>query len=75
MVNPKPKALNLVNANLDLDMSKWIGLKKGQTIVTFRVENLFDKKIYVPTLAYSGTPNSFPYGPGRTFYIGLELYN
>jgi len=75
MVNPKPKALNLVNANVDLDMSKWIELKKGQFIFTFRVENLFNKKIYVPTLAYSGTPNSFPYNAGITFYAGLTVKN
>jgi len=75
MANPEPKEINLVNMNLDLDLSKRIGLKKGQSTFTFRVENLFDEKIYVPTLAYSGTPNSFPYLPGRTFYIGLELYN
>ncbi len=75
VVNPEPKAVNLVNMNLDLDLSKWLGLKKGRSIFTFRVENLFDEKIYVPTLAYSGTPNSFPYGPGTTFYAGLTLYH
>jgi len=75
MANPEPKEINLVNMNLELDLSKWIGLKKGQSTFTFRVENLFDERIYVPTLAYSGTPNSFPYLPGRTFYIGLELRN
>jgi len=75
VVNPEPKEINLVNMNLDLDLSKWIGLKKGQSTFTFRVENLFDEKIYVPTFTYSGTPNSFPYLPGRTFYIGFELHN
>jgi len=73
VANPEPKAINLVNMNLDLDMSKWMRLKKGQSTFTFRIENLFDEKIYVPTLAYSGTPNSFPYGPGRTFFAGLKL--
>jgi len=65
--------VNLVNMNLDLDLSKWTGLNKGQSTFTFRVENLFDEEIYVPTLAYSGTPNSFPYSPGITFYAGLTL--
>ncbi len=74
MVNPEPEAINLVNLNVDLDLSKRIGLEKGQSTFTFRVENLFDEKIYVPTLAYSGTPNSFPYGPGMTFYTGMTIY-
>jgi outer membrane receptor protein involved in Fe transport len=73
MANPEPEAINLLNFNLDLDLYKWTGFKKGQAIFTFRIENLFDEKVYVPTLAYSGTPNSFPYGPGRTFYGGLRI--
>jgi outer membrane receptor for ferrienterochelin and colicins len=73
VVNPEPKAMNLVNMNLDLDLSKLTGLNKGQSTFTFRIENLFDEEIYVPTLAYAGTPNSFPYNPGITFYAGLTL--
>jgi outer membrane receptor protein involved in Fe transport len=73
VVNPEPKAMNLVNMNLDLDLSKLTGLNKGQSTFTFRVENLFDEEYYVPTLAYSGTPNSFPYNPGITFYAGLTV--
>jgi len=73
VVNPKPEALNLLNLNIDIDLSKWMGLKKGQSIFTFRLENLLDEKIHVPTLAYSGTPNSFPYNAGRTFYAGFKI--
>jgi outer membrane receptor protein involved in Fe transport len=73
MANPEPEAINLLNFNLDLDLYKWTGFKKGRSIFTFRIENLFNEKVYVPTLAYSGTPNSFPYGPGRTFYAGLRI--
>ncbi|MCJ7729203.1 MAG: TonB-dependent receptor [Sedimentisphaerales bacterium] len=73
VVNPEPKAIHLVNTNLDLDLSKWMGLKKGQSILTLRIENLFNEKIYVPTFAYTGSPNSFPYGPGRTWFCGLKL--
>jgi outer membrane receptor protein involved in Fe transport len=73
VVNPEPKAVNLVNFNLDLDMYKWTGFKKGCSILTFRIENLFNEKIYVPTLAYAGTPNSFPYGPGRMWFLGLKI--
>ncbi len=73
VVNPEPKVINLVNMNLDLDLSKWIGWKKGQSTFTFRIENLLDEEIYVPTFAYIGSPNSFPYGPGRTFYAGLTV--
>jgi outer membrane receptor protein involved in Fe transport len=73
VVNPEPKAINLVNLNVDLDMYKWTGLKKGCSIFTFRIENLLNEKIYVPTFAYTGSPNSFPYGPGRTWFLGLKI--
>ena len=73
VVNPEPEAVNLVNLNVDLDLYKWTGLKKGRSIFTFRIENLFNEKVYAPTLAYAGTPNSFPYGPGTTFYGGITI--
>ncbi len=75
VVNPGPEAIHLVSTNVRLDVSKHIGLKKGQSILTLRAENIFNEKIYVPTFAYTGSPNSFPYGPGATFYIGLTLRN
>ncbi len=73
VANSEPDEMHLVNMNLDLDISKWMGLGKGQSVLTLRVENLFDEDGYVPTLAYSGTPNSFPYGPGRTWYVGMKV--
>jgi outer membrane receptor for ferrienterochelin and colicins len=73
VANPETKAINLFNLNLDLDLYKWTGFKKGRAIFMFRIENLFNEKIYVPTFAYSGSPNSFPYGPGRTCYAGLRI--
>jgi outer membrane receptor for ferrienterochelin and colicins len=75
MVNPSPEPLNLVTVNVRLDASSSLGLKKGRTIVTFRIENLFNEKIYVPTFAYTGSPNSFPYGPGITFYASVTVKN
>jgi outer membrane receptor protein involved in Fe transport len=73
VANKEPEEIHLVNMNLDLDLSKWIGLAKGQSTFTFRIENLFNEKIYVPTLAYSGTPNSFPYNAGRTWFAGMKI--
>jgi len=75
VVNPSPKPLNLVTVNVRLDASSSLGFKKGQTIVTLRVENLFNEKVHVPTFSYTGSPNSFPYGPGITFYAGLMVKN
>jgi outer membrane receptor protein involved in Fe transport len=69
--NPEPKAINLVNTNINLDLSKWMGLRKGQSTLTFRIENLFNEKIYVPP--FDVVPNSVPYGPGITFYAGLTV--
>jgi outer membrane receptor protein involved in Fe transport len=73
MVNPAPEPVNLVNLNIDIDPSKFLGLAKKQATLTFRIENLFNEKIYVPALAYSGSPNSFPYGPGRMWFLGLKI--
>lgn len=74
VVNPEPEAVNLVSLNIDIDASRWMGLKKKQCVLTLRGENLLDEEVYVPTLAYTGSPNSFPYGSGMTFYAGLT-YN
>jgi len=75
VVNPSPESLNLVTVNVRLDASSSLGLKKGRTIVTLRVENLFNEKVHVPTFAYTGSPNSFPYGPGIAFFAGLTVKN
>lgn len=72
-VNPEPEPLHLLSLNVRLDASKWMGLPKERAIVTLRAENLLDQKIYVPTFAYTGAPNSFPYGPGLAVYAGLTL--
>jgi outer membrane receptor for ferrienterochelin and colicins len=73
IVNPKPKAVSLISMNLQLDVSKLLGLKKGQSNFIFKVENLLDDEIYVPSFAYLGTPNSFPYNAGRTWFAGLKI--
>jgi len=73
VVNPKPESINLLNLNVDLDISKNIGLAKGQSTLTLRIENLLDEEIYLPTFGYIGVPNSFPSGPGRTWYVGVKL--
>ncbi|MFA7485819.1 MAG: hypothetical protein WCZ89_07325, partial [Phycisphaerae bacterium] len=72
-VNPKPESLNLVNLNVRIDPSHWFDIPKNRAILTFKIENLFNEKVYAPTFAYTGTPNSFPYGPGITFYTGLRI--
>ncbi len=73
VVNPKPSAVNLISMNVRLDTSELMGLKKGRSILTLRVENLLNEKINVPTFAYTGSPNSFPYGPGIMFFAGLLI--
>ena len=74
LVNPEPESLNLVSLNVRIDASEWTGLEKGRFILTLRAENLLDEKVYAPTFAYTGSPNSFPYGPGITFYGGFAFY-
>jgi outer membrane receptor for ferrienterochelin and colicins len=74
VVNPEPESVSLLSANVRLDVSRWVGLDNGQAFVTLHGENLLDEEVYVPTLAYSGVPNSFPYGAGRTLYLGVEMH-
>lgn len=73
VVNPTPEDIALVSVNVRMDVSEKLGMKKGRSIVTLRAENILNEKVYVPTFAYTGSPNSFPYGPGATFYAGLTL--
>jgi outer membrane receptor for ferrienterochelin and colicins len=75
VVNPEPGVLNLFSLNIRIDPSKWLDIPKGRAILMFRVENLFNEEIYVTEFNRGGNPNSLPDGPGRTFYIGLELHN
>lgn len=72
-VNPDPKRQNLVSMNIQIDPYQWFHIPKGRASLVFKVENLLNEKTYIPTLAYAGVPNSFPYGPGRTFYGGLKI--
>ncbi len=72
--NPKPDALDLISLSIRMDVSKYMGMKKGRSILTLRGENLLDEEIFVPTMTYAGYPDSLSNGPGRTFYAGLELH-
>lgn len=72
-VNPAPRAVSLLSVNLQMDISEWMGMSKGRSILMLKGENLLDDKEFAPTFAYTGTPNSFPYCAGRTFYAGLKM--
>lgn len=72
--NPEPEAQDLVSLNIRVDVSKYMGMKKGSSILTLRGENLLDEEIYVPPMTYAGVPNSLSNGAGRTFYAGLEMH-
>ena len=73
VVNPEPDAINLLSLNVRIDPSKWLDIPRGDAILTFRVENLFDEEIYIPEFQRGGNPNSLPYDSGMAFYAGLEL--
>ena len=74
VVNDKPRAMNLLNMNVRMDVSKWMGFKKKRSILTLRAENILNEEINAPTFAYTGSPNSFPYGTGTTFYAGMTVH-
>jgi outer membrane receptor protein involved in Fe transport len=71
VVNPAPEDLNLLTLNLCVDPSRLLGLNSATALLTFRAENALNEEIHVPTFAYTGSPNSFPYGPGMTVYASL----
>lgn len=71
--NPNPKPVHLISANLRCDLATWSLAPEGRAIATLRVENLLDQDRTIPTLAYTGSPNSFPGGAGITWYAGMEL--
>jgi outer membrane receptor protein involved in Fe transport len=73
VVNPRPEDIHLVSINMRMDVSKMLGLSQKRSILTLKIENLFDEEIYAPTFAYTGSPNSFPFGPGITCYGGLQI--
>jgi outer membrane receptor for ferrienterochelin and colicins len=68
--NPGTEAASLVSLNVRLDVSHWLDCPKGRAILILRGENLLDEDVYVPSFG-SGY---FPYGPGRTFYAGLDTH-
>ncbi|HOQ04000.1 MAG TPA: TonB-dependent receptor [Anaerohalosphaeraceae bacterium] len=72
-INPNPKAVTLLSVNLQMDISDWMGMKKGCSTLMLKGENLLNDKEFAPTFAYTGTPNSFPYCAGRTFYAGVKI--
>ena len=74
VVNPEPEALNLVSANLRLDLAHWLGGPKDRTLFTMKIENLLDQDIWVTEFNRGGNPNSLPDGPGVAAYAGLT-YN
>ena len=71
VVNPEPEALNLVSANLRMDMAHWFGGPQDRAIFTLKIENLLDQEIWVPEFNRGGNPNSLPDGPGIAAYAGL----
>ncbi|MFH1313161.1 MAG: TonB-dependent receptor [Candidatus Eisenbacteria bacterium] len=73
VVNPAPEALNLVTLNVRTDPSGLLGLDRGRMILSVRVENALNEEVHVPTFAYTGSPNSFPYGPGTAVYADVAV--
>jgi outer membrane receptor protein involved in Fe transport len=65
--------MNALTLDVQLDVSQLMQLKKRQSILTFRVENVFNEQINVPEFNRGGNPNSLPDGPGTTFFVGLKI--
>jgi outer membrane receptor protein involved in Fe transport len=69
LVPQRPESVNLVSMNLRLDASEWMGLEKGRSIFTLKIENLLNEDTTDTDMW-----GYFPYGPGTTVYAGLT-YN
>jgi outer membrane receptor for ferrienterochelin and colicins len=72
IVNPIPKAFNLLSANIDYNLSKILKIKRINIIFNVRGENILNEKIYTAESQRSRI-NSIPGKPGRIFYVGLKV--
>jgi outer membrane receptor protein involved in Fe transport len=71
-VNPEPKALHLVTANVECEVSDLLRMERGSAVLIARIENLLDQEIDYPEF-WRRNINSLPGGPGVAFYGGLRV--
>ncbi len=71
--NPAPDTVNLISANLRIDLSHFQNIPRGRTTLILRGENLANKDIWTPEFNRGGVPNTLPQSGGATFYAGLEM--
>ncbi len=72
VVNPKPKAFNLMTFNVNMNLQKWLATKRPILLKGY-VYNVLDTEVY--TTEYNrGKVNSFPDRQGRGIYLRVE-YN
>ena len=72
-LNADPKAYHLVSLNTTLDLNRRFGWKLGHTAqLQFLIQNLLDEDIHHIEFERE-LVNSFPAGPGRTFYGGFTM--
>ena len=69
LYNPKSESNNLLSMNVRFDISKWLNVPKKRAILTLKGENLLNDKVYIPIIS----SDTYPYGPGMTFYAGLQM--
>lgn len=72
VVNPNPKAYSWLSANITMDISKWLKLKKTSVELNLFVDNLLDEDVYLPEFSRRNI-NSIPAKGGRFIGGGLRI--
>jgi len=73
-VNPAPESYNMLTANLNVDIPRFLGKEEQMPEMTFTLfgKNLLDEDIYYPELSRA-TINSIPIEGGRAIYGRLTI--
>jgi outer membrane receptor for ferrienterochelin and colicins len=72
-LNADPQAYHLVSLNTTLDLDRRLGWSTGHSMqLQFLIQNLFDERIDHVEFERE-LINSFPAGPGRTYYGGVSV--
>lgn len=71
-VNPDPKAVNWITANLNYDITEYLSLKKAQCELTLSIENLLDEDVDHPEYSRRRI-NSIPFARGMSIFGGVRI--
>ncbi len=72
-INPAPRALHSVSAQLRIDLSKyWRGGGSHTVALVGHADNVLGNVVWLPALG-TNSVNTIPVSQGRTVYAGVEI--